>query len=62
MIHGDEIDEGGDDPNPSSCGGGGEDLGDALDEALEVGGWVCDGEESGEGYLFWWREVKEEKD
>jgi len=27
MIHGDEIDEGGDDPNPSSCGGDGEDLG-----------------------------------
>ena len=30
MIHGDTIDEGGDDPNPSSCGGDGEDLGDAL--------------------------------
>jgi len=30
MIHGDTIDEGGDDPNQSSCDGDGEDLGEAL--------------------------------
>ena len=38
MIHGDTIDEGGDDPNPSSCGGDGEDLGEALELEVEVKG------------------------
>ena len=38
MIHGDAIDEGGDDPNPSNCGGDGEDLGEALELEVEVKG------------------------
>jgi len=38
LIHGDVMDEVRGDPNPSCCGGDEEDLGDALDEALEVGG------------------------
>jgi len=38
MIHGNAIDEGGDDPNPSSCGGDGEDLGEALELEVEVKG------------------------
>ena len=55
MTHGDAIDEGGDDPNPSSCGGDGEDLG----EALEFGGWGEGG--FGEGYslLVKWRKERE---
>ena len=35
-FHGDAIDEGGDDPNPSSGGGDGEDLGEALELEVEV--------------------------
>ena len=55
MIHGDTIDEGGDDPNPSSCGGDGED----LDDALGVGGWGWNGGGNCEGFLFC--EVKKRK-
>ena len=55
MIHGDTIDEGGDDPYPSSCGGDGEDLGDALG----VGDWGWD--EGGIVKAFSFDEVKKKR-
>ena len=38
MIQGDISDEEGNDPHPSSCGGDGEDLGEALELEVEVKG------------------------
>jgi len=55
MTHGDAIDEGGDDPNPSSCGGDGEDLGEALELEVEVKGDLV------KAILFWWSEEKRER-